>query len=65
MDDKKIDRREAIAKIGVASAVLAFGCGGESNPIGPATTAAGTTTPTTGGGTNAACAVTPSETDGP
>jgi protocatechuate 3,4-dioxygenase beta subunit len=65
MDEKKMDRREAIAKIGVASAALAFGCGGESNPIGPTTTAAGTTTPATGGGTNTACAVTPSETVGP
>jgi len=65
MDEKKIARREAIVKIGVASAALAFGCGGESNPIGPTTTTAGTTTPTAGGGTNTACAVTPSETVGP
>jgi protocatechuate 3,4-dioxygenase beta subunit len=57
---KRIGRREAIAVMGAAGAAVAFGCG--DSPTSPSTT---TTTPTTSGTTNAACAVTPSETVGP
>ena len=61
--DKTIGRRDAIAVLGTAGAALAFGCG-EGTPTSPTQTTAGTA-PTTGGTTNAACAVTPSETAGP
>lgn len=64
MESRKIGRREAIGILGVGGTGLAFGCG--SSPTGPtsSTTPTPTTTvPTTG--TNAACAVTPSETAGP
>ena len=64
MDDKKIARRDAIAMIGAAGAALAFGCGAETTPTGPSTTTTAGATPITGG-TNTACAVTPSETVGP
>ena len=62
---KKIDRREALTVIGAAGAAVAFGCGGDS-PTSPSTTST-TTTGTTGTtvSTNAACAVTPTETVGP
>lgn len=56
---KKIGRREAIGVMSAASAALAFGCG--DSPTGPSGTS---TTPATTG-TNAACAVTPTETIGP
>lgn len=56
---KRIDRREAIATLGAAGAALAIGCGGDT-PTSPSTTPTTTT-----GGTNAACAVTPTETAGP
>jgi protocatechuate 3,4-dioxygenase beta subunit len=58
---KRIGRREAIAVMGAAGAAVAFGCG--DSPTSPSTTT--TTTPTTSGTTNAACAVTPTETVGP
>jgi len=60
MGSRKIGRREAIGVMGAASAVLAFGCGGS-----PTEPDSGTSTTTTPGGTNSACAVTPNETEGP
>jgi len=60
MSSRKIDRREAIGVMGAASAALAFGCG--SSPTEPDS---GSTTTTTPGSTNSACAVTPTETEGP
>ncbi len=61
MKTKAIGRREALGTIGAAGAAFAFGCG-SSTPTSPTATPA--TTPTTTG-TNAACAVTPTETAGP
>jgi protocatechuate 3,4-dioxygenase beta subunit len=58
---KRIPRREAIGMIGAAGAALAFGCQ-NSSPTTPTDTGTGTTT---GGPTNSACAVTPTETVGP
>jgi protocatechuate 3,4-dioxygenase beta subunit len=58
---KRIGRREAMGVIGAAGAALAFGC--SDSPTSP--TAVTTTTTTTTAGTNAACAVTPTETVGP
>ena len=60
MSSKRIGRREAIGVMGAAGAGLAFACG--SSPTEPGTDLA-TTTPTTG--SNSACAVTPTETEGP
>ena len=60
MSDRKIGRREAIGAISAAGAALAFGCGGDS-----ATPTSPSSTPTTTGGSGAACAVTPTETVGP
>jgi protocatechuate 3,4-dioxygenase beta subunit len=51
MSNKRIGRREAIGVIGAASAAVALGC--SDSPTSPTTT------------TNAACAVTPTETAGP
>jgi protocatechuate 3,4-dioxygenase beta subunit len=53
-----ITRREALGAVGAAGAALAFGC--SDSPTSPSST---TTTPATS--TNAACAVTPTETVGP
>jgi protocatechuate 3,4-dioxygenase beta subunit len=65
MDEKRIARREVMAMIGAAGAALAFGCGEDTTtPTSPSTMTPGTT-PTTGGTSNTACAVTPSETVGP
>ncbi len=68
MNTKKIDRREVMRIIGAAgAAALAFGCGGET-PTSPSTTTTSGTTGATSTGiasTNAACAVTPTETVGP
>jgi protocatechuate 3,4-dioxygenase beta subunit len=61
MEIKKIGRRQAIGTLGAAGAALAFGCG--SSPTSPS--ASGAAPPATPGSTNAACAVTPSETAGP
>src|SRR5690242_16826110 len=61
MHIKKVGRREALGVMGAAGAALAFGCG--SSPTSPTATTAENTTTT--GSTNAACAVTPSETAGP
>jgi protocatechuate 3,4-dioxygenase beta subunit len=60
---KRFNRREAIGVIGAAAgAALAFGCSDSStSPSTTGTTATNTTT----GSTNAACAVTPTETIGP
>ena len=59
MRSRKVGRREAIAAMNAASAAMAFGCG--DSPTSPTdTVSSGTTT-----GTNAACAVTPTETAGP
>jgi protocatechuate 3,4-dioxygenase beta subunit len=61
MRTKKLGRREVLGAMGAAAgAALAFGCGG--SPTSPDTT---TTAATTTDSTNAACAVTPSETAGP
>jgi protocatechuate 3,4-dioxygenase beta subunit len=61
MSNRKVGRREALGVMGAAGAALAFGCGG--SPTSPDTsTSTSTTTP---GSTNAACAVTPTETAGP
>jgi len=54
-----LTRREALGAVGAAGAALAFGCG--DSPTSPSA-AATTTTPTS---TNATCAVTPTETNGP
>lgn len=56
MNKRKIPRREALVVMGGAGAALAFGCA--NSPTTPASDS-----PVTG--TNAACAVTPSETAGP
>jgi protocatechuate 3,4-dioxygenase beta subunit len=59
---KRIGRREALGVMGAAaSAAIAIGCG--SSPTSPTDTSSSGTTTT--GSTNAACAVTPSETAGP
>ena len=58
MHTHKIGRREALTLIGAAGAAAAFGC--SSSVTSPS--ASTTTDPTS---TNAACAVTPSETAGP
>ncbi len=59
MERNQIGRREAIAMLGAAGAALMAGCG--DTPASPTATTGGTTT----GNTNAACAVTPTETAGP
>ena len=61
MSIKKVGRREALGVMGAAGAALAFGCGG--SPTSPDTSTSTSTTTT--GSTNAACAVTPTETAGP
>ena len=61
MSNKKVGRREALGVMGAAGAALAFGCGGA--PTSPDTSTSTSTTTT--GSTNAACAVTPTETAGP
>ena len=53
-----LTRREAIGAVSAAGAALAFGCG--DTPTSPSSTA-----PSTTASTNAACAVTPTETIGP
>jgi protocatechuate 3,4-dioxygenase beta subunit len=61
MSIKKVGRREVLGAMGAAAgAALAIGCG--SSPTSPDATSSTTTTT---GSTNAACAVTPSETAGP
>src|SRR6188768_2640040 len=60
MTSKRLNRRELIGAMGAAGAAVAFGCG--SSPTSPSSTATTTTTTT---GTNAGCAVTPTETIGP
>lgn len=59
--EKQIGRREVITLLGAAGAGLALGCGGDT-PTSPTAPTGGTTT---GGTTNSACAVTPTETVGP
>jgi protocatechuate 3,4-dioxygenase beta subunit len=54
-----LTRREALGAVGAAGAALAFGCG--DSP----TSASSVTTSTATASTNAACAVTPTETIGP
>ena len=61
MKHRKVGRREAIGAMGAATAAMALGCAGEL-PTSPSTT---DITSTGAGSTNAACAVTPSETAGP
>jgi protocatechuate 3,4-dioxygenase beta subunit len=60
MERRRIGRREAIGVMGAASAALAFGC--SNSPTSPSTD---TTAATPVTGTNATCAVTPTETVGP
>ena len=61
MKTKRINRREAIGAMGAAAgAALGFGC--SNSATSPSATS---TTGTTTGSTNAACAVTPTETIGP
>ena len=61
-EERQLSRRAALAAIGAAAgAALAYGCGSDT-PTSPSTS--GSTTTTTGS-TNAACAVTPTETVGP
>ena len=63
MNIKKIGRREALGAMGAAAgAAIAIGCGSGS-PTSPTDSSSSGTTTT--GSTNAACAVTPSETAGP
>lgn len=57
MNNKKVTRREALGVLGAAGAALAVGCGG--SPTNPSSTSTNMTS------TNAACAVTPTETAGP
>ena len=57
---KKLTRREVIAIMSAGSAAAAWGCSNES-----VTSPSSTSTPSTTGGTSAACAVTPTETVGP
>jgi protocatechuate 3,4-dioxygenase beta subunit len=52
-----VTRRQAIGAVGAAGAAMALGCGG--SPASPSSTSGGSTP------SNAACAVTPSETVGP
>ncbi|MGH9147640.1 MAG: intradiol ring-cleavage dioxygenase [Vicinamibacterales bacterium] len=59
--EKQIGRREVITLLGAAGAGLALGCGGDT-PTSPTAPTGGATT---GGTTNSACAVTPTETIGP
>ena len=67
MNTKKLGRREAIRAIGAAgAAALAFGCGGDTPTSPSSTTTSGAIGTSTGiASTNAACAVTPTETVGP
>jgi len=60
MKTRQVGRREAMAVMGAAGAAVALGCG--DSPASPSSTTT-TTTPATS--TNAACAVTPTETIGP
>jgi protocatechuate 3,4-dioxygenase beta subunit len=60
MKTRQIGRREAMAVMGAAGAAVALGCG--DSPASPSSTTT-TTTPATS--SNAACAVTPTETIGP
>jgi protocatechuate 3,4-dioxygenase beta subunit len=60
MQNRKVNRREAIVMLGAVGAAFSLGCGQDS-PTSPSTTS----TSTTSGGTNATCAVTPTETVGP
>jgi protocatechuate 3,4-dioxygenase beta subunit len=57
-DSRLITRREALGAVGAAGAALAFGCGETLAGPSSATSAAAAST-------NAACAVTPTETAGP
>ena len=61
MRRKTIGRREALAAMGAAGAALALGCGSDSPAVASTTTGATDSTAST----NAACAVTPTETAGP
>src|SRR5438105_1470794 len=61
MHTHRIGRREALTLIGAASAAAALGC--SDSPTSP--TSAASTTTTDPISTNAACAVTPTETIGP
>ena len=65
MMKSKMSRREALGMIGAVGATVAAACGGET-PISPSdVTTSSTTTPTTPTTGAAACAVSPSETEGP
>ena len=57
MKKRTVTRRQAIGAMGAAGAAMALGCGG--SPASPSSTSGGSTP------SNAACAVTPSETVGP
>ena len=61
MRRKSIGRREALAAMGAAGAALALGCGSDSPAAAPRPPARTDSTAST----NAACAVTPTETVGP
>jgi protocatechuate 3,4-dioxygenase beta subunit len=61
MSTRKVGRREALGVMSAAGAALAFGCGG--SPTSPDMSTSTSTTTT--GSTNAACAITPTETAGP
>ena len=63
MKNRKMGRREAMGAIGVAGAAVALGCGDSPTSATPTNNVPSTTTPPTS--TNAACAVTPTETVGP
>jgi len=59
-----MNRREALARLGLSSMVAAMGCGGSTTS--PDTTTTSSSSGNGGGtGANAACAVTPEETAGP
>ena len=59
-----MNRREALARLGLSSMVAVMGCGGSTTS--PDTTTTSSSSGNGGGtGANAACAVTPEETAGP
>jgi protocatechuate 3,4-dioxygenase beta subunit len=67
MNSKRLARREAMRLLGVTGAAFAWGCGGETATSPSSTTSTAATGSTSSGtvSTNAACAVTPTETNGP
>lgn len=63
MNQDRIERRQALLALGGAGIGVAFGCGSDTGTSPSSTGSSGT--PSTIASTNAACAVTPTETAGP